>query len=477
MATTDSELLGRLPAEVARALAPVLGDRKSYDGPYEAALAAVAYPEGDVYPLPGELTPSQRALAELAARHAMWARGFAMPTKDQDPERWLGLVPPGPLEQPFAMKRDGKTTNVPLWYALQSAKARAAEDGTDQDEVVAKLLGTLPIAERLDVYVDMYSAAHDHAYELDPSGLLQSGLRLLEDLGPKTAAWAVRTAGAVLAREAASKAATPAGDWVWRAPLELRLPIFAGLVRGNVPIEPRYDLLLPIRVPQHQDLTLECIRAIPEERRARAILAALERGNAWEVHRDGRTLLPEFPSAELTKAVLVSLEASDDRKKPFLDSLKELGKEHHEVAAAIAEHLGKKLPAIELGCLTFEEPRALADLDATQQEQLCICGKRWDGKSLPASARIGDDKRSEASFRSTLEFRTLGKDKPLYDAFSYAGDSGTVFKTGTTTVVAEIVQGSVECKSAPLKDALEDAVTAKPKAKAKAKPKAKPKRR
>lgn len=55
------------------------------------------------------------------------------------------------------------------------------------------------------------------------------------------------------------------------------------------------------------------------------------------------------------------------------------------------------------------------------------------------------------------------KGKHAYDAYTYAGDSGTIFKAGTTTVVAEIVQGGIECKNEALGDALNAALVAKPK--------------
>ena len=42
------------------------------------------------------------------------------------------------------------------------------------------------------------------------------------------------------------------------------------------------------------------------------------------------------------------------------------------------------------------------------------------------------------------------------------GDSGTIFAAGTTKVVAEIIQGGLECKRLPLKLALQGALARKP---------------
>jgi len=44
-------------------------------------------------------------------------------------------------------------------------------------------------------------------------------------------------------------------------------------------------------------------------------------------------------------------------------------------------------------------------------------------------------------------------------------DSGTIFKRGTTTRVAEIVQGSVTCKDEVLQEALEMAIHERPRPK------------
>ncbi|MEO7109796.1 MAG: hypothetical protein ABI183_05120, partial [Polyangiaceae bacterium] len=66
----------------------------------------------------------------------------------------------------------------------------------------------------------------------------------------------------------------------------------------------------------------------------------------------------------------------------------------------------------------------------------------------------------------------------VYDVWQYAGDSGEIFKTGTTKSVGGINQGSVECDDEALTDAIgaalhssskpgKKAVKAKPKPKAK----------
>lgn len=113
----------------------------------------------------------------------------------------------------------------------------------------------------------------------------------------------------------------------------------------------------------------------------------------------------------------------------------------------------------------------------SQQSQVEKAGKLYDGKALPAARRVSTDMQDEHNFAGTLEVRAIAdaKGKLAYDAYTYNGDSGTVFKAGTTTVVAEIVQGGMECQNEALGDALEAALEAKPKKPVAMKPAAKKK--
>ena len=65
-------------------------------------------------------------------------------------------------------------------------------------------------------------------------------------------------------------------------------------------------------------------------------------------------------------------------------------------------------------------------------------------------------KGEESSFVGSLERCEIvtATGKRVNDVFTYAGDSGTIFATGTTRVVASIVQSSIECGNAGLAEGL-----------------------
>jgi len=94
-------------------------------------------------------------------------------------------------------------------------------------------------------------------------------------------------------------------------------------------------------------------------------------------------------------------------------------------------------------------------------KQLQIAGKNYDGLDLPVSARLADDD-SETSFRSSLVFSQLigAKGKPVYDVLTYAGDSGCIFAAGSVKLVAQIIQGYVQCSDPKLRSTLDAALKA-----------------
>jgi len=92
------------------------------------------------------------------------------------------------------------------------------------------------------------------------------------------------------------------------------------------------------------------------------------------------------------------------------------------------------------------------------QEQLAAALARYDGKTLPIEARLGDgDYDATGSVRAGLERIEFQGDSEV-DAFLYMGDSGTFFAKGTTTIVAEVIQGGIECEDAALGAALGNAL-------------------
>jgi hypothetical protein len=106
-------------------------------------------------------------------------------------------------------------------------------------------------------------------------------------------------------------------------------------------------------------------------------------------------------------------------------------------------------------------PKSFAELTALQQKQLATCGKRYDGKSLPAAKRYQQFSREHLELWDVLDDAT-----PAYDAWIYVVDSGTIFEAGTTKVAAEIIQFDFKSKDPLLAMLLQQAWNARKKSRA-----------
>jgi hypothetical protein len=440
-------LLAKLPkpaADLARRAqkAPEKAKRELF----EQALSAIAFPEDrDVSARVADLTAPQRALAEIIADEPFGLSPFALPRSAPTRRRWLGIDPPRALDTvvDFAGKKE------PLWRALQLTERSRDE------EAEGELFEGLPLGTRLAALQDTY-------YDEWPYGL--SAERLfrhvpLKALDGKDAAitkWA-RAEGERLLRHVEEK--KKAGN-IAKLPVEsYSWPVFVALARAKA-LEPRWDALLPLGKVDGATVK-ECVSALPKERRIPAILAALEHApTALDAVVDGCALFPSFPSSELYER-LVAI-AKREGFKQWGKEIVKLGKKH--AIAAAKER--RPAPALKLTCISFARPRRVEDLDRVRLAQLRLAGKTWDGHDLPARARLANDD-SETSLADLLEYRVIGASPtdPLYDALTYAGDSGMVFQAGTTKVVAEVVQNAVECSDERLAEALTTALRARPKKK------------
>ena len=92
--------------------------------------------------------------------------------------------------------------------------------------------------------------------------------------------------------------------------------------------------------------------------------------------------------------------------------------------------------------LRFAMPQPVesaAKLDPIARAQVEAAGVRWDDQQLSAEARLAEWK----GFCSYL--KVYDGERHAFDAWFYLGESGTFFVAGTTEVVAQIAQSSVEC--------------------------------
>ncbi len=421
----EEALLARIPSNAAALLRRALShtDTRTAQELLGRALEVVAFPKGNVYPLPADLTPEQRAMAEFLAHHGdLNLHPHAIPAHGETRRRWLGLEPGGALETVIV---DG----APLWRALQQAGLDRARAGA--------IFNALEMEPMLRAIGEMYP----FAYGLHNSTIVLHGkLRVWAELGDEGGDWAI---------EQAHKWSAIAP--LRQAPEELKALIFLALVRAKVPIDPAWDVLLPAGWGAR---TLkECLRAIPEMRRGPALVAALEHQLPPTALDRGLAVLEEFPSALLTEAILQHADnVTVPPKRAVIDRLREIAKNHPIVATALTA----EPEPLDLRCTQYFKPASIDDLTDVQKEQLRLAGKAWDGEDLAAEARLAED-GGETSFAGLIQFRILAdaEGTPLYDALLYMGDSGSIYKTGTTEAVGAVIQGAIEVPDRPLKEALQ----------------------
>ena len=117
----------------------------------------------------------------------------------------------------------------------------------------------------------------------------------------------------------------------------------------------------------------------------------------------------------------------------------------------------------ELSIAAILDPVTLDALDTVRRRQLEISGRLYSSIELSAEEMLDpkyndgcDEKGDPMIAPNCLELRTISRDgKPAYDAWLYNVDSGTIFKAGTTDVVAEVIQFGVETDDPVLEQALE----------------------
>ncbi|GAA1514522.1 hypothetical protein GCM10009827_031550 [Dactylosporangium maewongense] len=112
----------------------------------------------------------------------------------------------------------------------------------------------------------------------------------------------------------------------------------------------------------------------------------------------------------------------------------------------------------------FVDEREITDageLSPVEREQLRAAGRLYDGEDLDAEARLSDDDQDESGFRGFCWlWRVVDGDEPRFDAWLYQVDSGTIFRAGTTEVVAEVIQFGLECDDQDVRRELGPAMVA-----------------
>ncbi len=427
-----------------------------------AALHAVGFPDADDGPREiwhaSKLTPEQRAVADLLARHPEVPAGWLpIPSSAWAKRKWLGIDPPGPL---FS----GKPS---LFQKLM------AIDPHEEDDWLP-LLKPLSRADRIIALTELTLARGDFDTVATHNALVDEVATIPKTLAP----WAEQTAGMLLTFAGTPAESMEASPWGIEA-LVIEV-VFLALIRAKRPIDAKLDRLLMLEnyawesaVPRMREI----VEAIPTERRERAVGEALERlkGPAHRLAIAMR-MVETFPYPSLVRFALANID--DGKPRKVMQVLTALGKKHAAIAEALHAHKSSQPAPPKLTVLERSTPTIDA-LDEIAKKQVLACAKLYDGRALSVLKLIeGDEDEPIAPFERTR----IGdaNEKLAYDAWCYAGDSGTVFRANTTVVIAEIIQSSLECSDAALRTALVDALASKPKAKAKtananAKPKTKTK--
>jgi hypothetical protein len=421
MRPSASELLAALPAgarvAIDRASEPGV-DQSTVMMHTDEAFEAVEFPlrrPGASVVFFDTLTPAQRALAKIKSRNPGLAnhRSFAL-ARGVSLRRWAGLDPPGVLEGEVTYDDHGQKRKGPLWHALM------VEAGD-----LGKHLDALPIADQLEVL------ERAREYDLDLEDRWEPKLETLREEGRS---WALRY------MEQYEKSVPEIQRRTVRVPL---LPLFLSLVRANVPIEPKWDILLPtIKRGTMSPLVRECIEALPPERRAAAIFGALEGPGPHLQCLALLFVLDELPMPELVPRMFECFEANGERMKPAERvRFEALAKKHPVLTRAVESTFqkGKKVKKLAFEPVAFSR----SELSPIQKQQLAWIDRDSLDWSLVELFTVRDEKGAHR-----------------YDVTLHAGDDGVVYDAGTKKCAASFVQGGADGRNASLCIALDEALAA-----------------
>lgn len=291
----------------------------------DAAFAAVRYPEDGVEGAPPRadmLTPGQRALAELITELGLPVASSdrRMPRSKAFRRRWLGLDPAREIDEDLTFMLDGNERTEPAWRAILLLEAA----GADCDALLAKV----SIAERLAMW-GAVKLAKPEDFDLKAEWFFDD--RFIETMGAEGGAWAKAYADEFLAAPEPRQK-----DALW--------PIFMALIRARIPIEPRWDALFPLGFGAHHECLIECIAAVPEERRVAAILGAYYREPLTTSVKAVFDLLPIVPDPAIAQLVLRSIPLMSEPENIVIRRLKDAARSSPAVLAVIETFEASRSP-------------------------------------------------------------------------------------------------------------------------------------
>jgi len=292
---------------------------RSDNGPVETQLAKVllglgGFPQQhDKVALVQDLTAEQHAMARmLSKRYLLPAGGHRLPAAGVARRRWIGLDTPGPLDR--VVSHNG--AEVPLWRAWNEKRPLSVDD----------------FASRLDYWqalVEYNAETYPPPFERLTPDEVDRELAALPG-GDELLARVPQIADDLAARfAAAARGGTPKFVNYWMSGL-LLLP----WVRAGRPIEPRWDVLIPVG-PEPQ--CRELIAALPIERREAVICEVLTLVNRARITVTLAVLdlAPTRRVAEATQRAIDELQKQPKLAAPaqaLREKLKALAQQHPGLA-------------------------------------------------------------------------------------------------------------------------------------------------
>ncbi|MEU2390340.1 hypothetical protein [Streptomyces sp. NPDC007369] len=88
---------------------------------------------------------------------------------------------------------------------------------------------------------------------------------------------------------------------------------------------------------------------------------------------------------------------------------------------------------------------SVAQLNPVQTRQVALCGAAYDDEDLPADRRLSSDPEDESVLNFCELWDVVADGSPVYEAWFYQSDSGSIFLAGTTEMVAQVIQCGLEC--------------------------------
>jgi hypothetical protein len=365
-----------------------------------------------------ELTDEQRAvLVALMDERWISLRSVAVLPEPWPMRRWLGLSPPGILEE------------------------LGAVDESSLDALLAMVPAERKVEAFCEAWLSNYDPESDELFEdlraLAPAALAYARATLSQIRAPVLARVALFTAFS------ASATTVPEGIDT-QFPLAYRLPDE------------------PLSEPCSTRFLVEHFMAIAEPRRD-AVLTTILNGRRESGTYEAAVFLLERCGPLPRARAAVQRFLGKQRARRLTPGEKRAN-------AALAKRMkaidprgasASSAPAPRTLAVAREHvPRDEGDLTELQARQLVESGRCWDNDALPAARRLSLDENDEAAFGAVIAHVTLAENgEAAFEAWLH-GDAGAFFVAGTTDVVA-VRDGAVTALEGELEDdALLDALSA-----------------